>query len=125
MLRVQAEYAHHQYESVLPSPADMTAYEAIQPGALDRILRMAETNQAHRMEQGRKEAEHRHALEWKNLEKHYNDQRLLTIVGVWFLFLFVAAAFFFGAKGNFVMAGLFLSPPVITALLQVLHRQSK
>ncbi len=40
---------HRSFSGPLPAPEDYRAYEQICPGAADRILKMAETQQAHRI----------------------------------------------------------------------------
>lgn len=52
---VQIQQFHH--EGPLPAPEDLQRYEALAPGAAERIIRMAEAEQSHR-----------HALESKALE---------------------------------------------------------
>ncbi len=72
------------YSGPIPSPEALEHYEKIQPGAADRILKMAEKQQEHRM-----------ALETKAIGGQVDQSKRGQIFGFILVFVFVAIAVFF------------------------------
>ncbi|WP_278925353.1 DUF2335 domain-containing protein [Staphylococcus auricularis] len=55
----------------LPDPKDFEEYEEVLPGSADRIVKMAEKNQSHRIE-----------IEKQEQEKYYESNNTITIKGI-------------------------------------------
>jgi uncharacterized membrane protein len=63
------------YESPLPPPEAMRDYEAIQPGAFDRILKLTEQQQTHRINEEEREGTHRRAVVRRDQAAGIADQK--------------------------------------------------
>lgn len=72
------------YSGPIPSPEALARYEEIQPGAADRILKMAEKQQEHRM-----------ALETKAIGGQVDQSKRGQLFGFILVFVCVAVAVFF------------------------------
>lgn len=72
------------YSGPIPPPDALAQYEKIQPGAADRILKMAEKQQEHRM-----------ALETKAIGGQVDQSKRGQIFGFIVIFLCIGAAIFF------------------------------
>lgn len=72
------------YSGPIPPPEALARYEEIQPGAADRILKMAEKQQEHRM-----------ALETKAIGGQVDQSKRGQIFGFILVFVCIAVAVFF------------------------------
>ena len=77
------------YSGPIPPPEALARYEEIQPGAADRILKMAEKQQEHRM-----------ALETKAIGGQVDQSKRGQIFGFIAIFLCIGAAIFFAVVCN-------------------------
>ena len=77
------------YSGPIPPPEALARYEEIQPGAADRILKMAEKQQEHRM-----------ALETKAIGGQVDQSKRGQIFGFIAIFLCIGAAVFFAVVCN-------------------------
>lgn len=77
------------YSGPIPPPEALARYEEIQPGAADRILKMAEKQQEHRM-----------ALETKAIGGQVDQSKRGQIFGFIANFLCIGAAVFFAVVCN-------------------------
>lgn len=77
------------YSGPIPPPEALARYEEIQPGAADRILKMAEKQQDHRM-----------ALETKAIGGQVDQSKRGQIFGFIAIFLCIGAAIFFAVVCN-------------------------
>jgi len=64
-----------QYTSPLPPPEVMGGYEAVQAGAFDRILRLTEQEQAHRISEDEREGAHRRTVVERDQTAGIADQK--------------------------------------------------
>lgn len=92
------------YSGPIPPPEALARYEEIQPGAADRILKMAEKQQEHRM-----------ALETKAIGGQVDQSKRGQIFGFIAIFLCIGAAVFFAVVCNMTkFAATFLTVTMVT-----------
>lgn len=103
--RVQKIEVQQQFSGPLPPPGHLSDYEAILPGAAERILRMAENAQNHSAYMDR-----------CIVEAQIDDQKRGMRYGLVVLLLIIALATYFGIKEQIWMAGLLLSTAVLGSI---------
>ena len=92
------------YSGPIPPPEALARYEEIQSGAADRILKMAEKQQEHRM-----------ALETKAIGGQDDQSKRGQIFGFIAIFLCIGAAVFFAVVCNMTkFAATFLTVTMVT-----------
>ena len=92
------------YSGPIPPPEALARYEEIQSGAADRILKMAEKQQEHRM-----------ALETKAIGGQVDQSKRGQIFGFIAIFLCIGAAVFFAVVCNMTkVAATFLTVTMVT-----------
>ena len=92
------------YSGPIPPPEALARYEEIQSGAADRILKMAEKQQEHRM-----------ALETKAIGGQVDQSKRGQIFGFIAIFLCIGAAVFFAVVCNMTkFAATFLTVTMVT-----------
>ncbi|MBR5892581.1 MAG: DUF2335 domain-containing protein [Bacteroidaceae bacterium] len=103
------------YSGPIPPPKALAEYEQIQPGAADRILKMAEKQQDHRM-----------LLEKKAIFGQVEQSKRGQIFGFIIVFLCVAVAVFFAIKFEMLkFAATFLSVTMVILLGLFLNGKSE
>ena len=91
----------------LPSPADFQKYEETEPGAANRILVMAESEQRHNHDTLTREQQHNHDIV-RNEQQHNHDMTRRTITGNnWRSYLGIVSALIIAMAG--IGCGTFLS----------------
>jgi uncharacterized membrane protein len=103
--RVQKIEVQQQFSGPLPPPGHLSDYEAILPGAAERILRMAENAQNHSAYMDR-----------CIVEAQIDDQKRGMRYGLVVLLLIIALATYFGIKEQIWMAGLLLSTAALGSI---------
>lgn len=86
----------------LPRPQDLAEYDRVLPGAAERLVRMAEIQQAHAAD-----------MERLIIAADIEDQKRGMRFGLLALLLLIGAAAYFAWTGNTVAAGLFLTAGVL------------
>lgn len=105
----------------LPAVEDFAGYERVVPGAGDRILTMAERQQDGRLEHNRAQAEKDNQHREQVLQAQERAHKRVIVsdyLGQVFGFVLALVSLCFGAyagieKENWIVAGLFLSLPVV------------
>jgi uncharacterized membrane protein len=101
--------AHAEYKGPLPPPAALREYDAVLPGAPERIMKMAESQVATRLKLESDDATHRHAVEKFDVESAHR----LASRGQWMAFTVVMA----GMIGGFILIAVGRSGEGIAAVL--------
>lgn len=99
------------FSGPLPLPRHLAEYEATYTGLAERIVQMAESNQAHQQ-----------SCDNKIIDADILDRRVGLYGG---LFVFAALVFlsvFFAVNENLVASGLFLTPAVLGVLKYLFNR---
>lgn len=110
------------YEGPFPPPAHLNQYEQILPGAAERIFKFSEREQAHR-----------HNLETSRCESINTQIRLNAradalgrVFGMVLLYACIAVAICCALiLENATLTALFLSPPVLLALIKLIQGKTK
>jgi uncharacterized membrane protein len=97
-----------QYKGPIPSAGQFADYEAVLPGSADRILRMAEENNAHNI-----------SAEGRQLQADIEDRRRGMIFGFIALLCLIGAACYFGAVGKVYLASGFIAVGVVASTVGV------
>lgn len=101
MLMMRQEY----FEGPIPHPRIIREYENILSGSADRILKMAETQQAHRIE-----------LEKKSIESQLKYNKRGQIFGFVIFILGILLSVFFALADMKIFAGTFATITVVTII---------
>ena len=103
------------YSGPIPPPRALAEYEQIQPGAADRILKMAEKQQEHRMQ-----------LEKKAIYGQVEQGNRGQIFGFIIVFVCVAVAVFFAVRYEMLnFAATFLSVTMVVLIGLFLNGKSE
>lgn len=97
--------AHEQFAGPLPHPRHLSAYDEIVPGAADRILRMAEKDQDHRI-----------GMEQSALVNDDRYRMIGMMIGAATFIALTGCAVALALVGNNLGAGLFLTATAIGAV---------
>ncbi|MEO2039595.1 MAG: DUF2335 domain-containing protein [Martelella sp.] len=100
--RVVSVVASEKFSGPIAHPRHMREYENILPGSANRIIKMAEKEQAHNIE-----------TEAKIIDAQIRDQKRGMHYGLASLLFLVAAALVAGLLGNNTLAGMLLGVGVI------------
>lgn len=103
--RVQKIFAQEHFSGPLPHPRHLAHYEATLPGAAERILNMAETEQIHSAE-----------MDQMIVRAQIEDQKRGMNYGLFALILILGLATLFGFLGQNLTAGLFLGTAVLGSI---------
>ncbi len=103
--RVLSIFYQESFAGPIAHPRHLAAYEQILPGSAERIMRMAEKAQ-----------EHNAAMERKLVDAEIADTRRGMLFGFVALLILLALATMFGLMGQPVMAGLFLTATLLSAV---------
>ena len=93
------------YEGPVPHPKIIREYEAVLPGSADRILKMAE-----------KQQEHRIVLETKNIDNHLKINRRGQIFGFVVFILGIILSLIFALLDMKTFAGIFATGTVVVII---------
>lgn len=93
------------YSGPIPSPKALQEYDVILPGAADRIIKMAESQQIHRM-----------SMEQKAITEQLSFNKRGQILGFIIFCLGIAVAIFFACYDMKTFAGIFLTGTMVTII---------
>lgn len=109
---VRSFLARASYQGPLPPAQEFAAYEKALPGSADRILRMAETQIAHR-----------HAYELESLRGYLVDKKLSMLLGFIFAVLILGFAIWCVILNQIWLAGVLVTTTMAVVLGAFLLRK--
>lgn len=111
-----------QWEAPLPPPAMLDHYDQLVPGAAERILRMAEAEQASRHKNEAKSIDAQvFSVKWQTVTESFTRS-----FGTLFLYACFAVSVYFAAVvQDLKAAALFFSPLIVVWVLRVILGQGK
>lgn len=112
--RVLSVLYQESFAGPIAHPRHLAAYEQILPGSAERIMRMAEKAQDHNV-----------AMEQKVVDAEIADTRRGMLFGFVALLILLALATMFGLKEQPVMAGLFLTATLLSAVPVFVNGRNK
>ena len=117
--RVYQILVKESFTGPIPHPGHLERYQALDPTAADRLIKMAEKAQDHAMEVDR----HNMSLDGKVIEAQIADEKRGLNYGAGLLAVCIACALVCALTGNNWAAGLFLGVTVIGAIGQFVTRR--